>query len=92
MAEAGGDREWLIGLRWGLLGVAAALLAVVQLGAGGLPWLVLGGLLAVGAATWREGDDEVRLLARADDEMYADKRASRAPEDALGDVRFAHAA
>lgn len=33
--------------------------------------------LAVGTATWREGDDEVRLLARADDEMYADKRGSR---------------
>jgi diguanylate cyclase (GGDEF)-like protein len=33
--------------------------------------------LSVGAATWRQGDDEIRLLARADDQMYADKRAFR---------------
>jgi two-component system sensor histidine kinase RegB len=76
MAEAGGDREWLIGLRWGLLGVAAALLAVVQLGAGGLPWLALGGLLAVGAATnvglwatrhlWRRPDAVVAVTLAGD--------------------------
>jgi diguanylate cyclase (GGDEF)-like protein len=38
--------------------------------------------LAVGMASFRAGDDEVRLLARADEEMYADKRASRDEEEA----------
>jgi diguanylate cyclase (GGDEF)-like protein len=33
--------------------------------------------LSVGAASWQPGDDEIRLLARADDQMYADKRARR---------------
>jgi len=33
--------------------------------------------LSVGASTWQSGDDEIRLLARADDQMYADKRACR---------------
>jgi diguanylate cyclase (GGDEF)-like protein len=30
--------------------------------------------LALGLASWLPGDDEVSLLSRADDEMYADKR------------------
>ena len=33
--------------------------------------------LAMGVSSWRPGDDEVSLLARADDEMYADKRNAR---------------
>jgi diguanylate cyclase (GGDEF)-like protein len=33
--------------------------------------------LAFGLATWREGDDELTLLSRADAEMYADKRGGR---------------
>jgi diguanylate cyclase (GGDEF)-like protein len=48
--------------------------------------------LAVGAATWSEGDDEIRLLGRADEEMYADKRTSRDQEEAPVDVALAHAA
>lgn len=44
--------------------------------------------LAIGAGAWREGDDETALLSRADAEMYADKRMSRAgpcdqPDEAL---------
>jgi diguanylate cyclase (GGDEF)-like protein len=36
--------------------------------------------LAVGLASWLQGDDERSLVSRADDEMYADKRhAYRAP-------------
>jgi diguanylate cyclase (GGDEF)-like protein len=38
--------------------------------------------LAVGMASFRSGDDEVRLLARADEEMYADKRAPGDEEEA----------
>lgn len=30
--------------------------------------------LAVGLASWLQGDDEVSVLSRADEEMYADKR------------------
>jgi diguanylate cyclase (GGDEF)-like protein len=30
--------------------------------------------LAMGLATFREGDDELRMLSRADEELYADKR------------------
>jgi diguanylate cyclase (GGDEF)-like protein len=48
--------------------------------------------LAVGTATWREGDDEARLLARADAEMYAAKRAARDLEDAPVDALLAKAA
>lgn len=33
--------------------------------------------LAIGVASWNFGDDELRLLSRADAEMYADKRALR---------------
>ncbi len=33
--------------------------------------------LAIGVSSWTEGDDEIRLLSRADEEMYADKRMSR---------------
>jgi diguanylate cyclase (GGDEF)-like protein len=33
--------------------------------------------LALGVGTWREGDDELTLLSRADAAMYADKRSSR---------------
>lgn len=38
--------------------------------------------LAIGMATFRAGDDVVRLLARADEEMYADKRAPIREEEA----------
>lgn len=38
--------------------------------------------LALGLGSWEPNDDEIRLLSRADDEMYADKRdASGLPED-----------
>lgn len=30
--------------------------------------------LAIGLASWLHGDDELRLLSRADEQMYADKR------------------
>ncbi|MFZ5440084.1 MAG: GGDEF domain-containing protein [Myxococcota bacterium] len=33
--------------------------------------------LSIGVASWTFGDDELRLLSRADAEMYADKRALR---------------
>lgn len=33
--------------------------------------------LALGVASWLEGDDEARLLTRADAEMYTDKRRAR---------------
>jgi diguanylate cyclase (GGDEF)-like protein len=33
--------------------------------------------LAMGLGSWVPGDDEVSLLSRADDEMYADKRNAR---------------
>jgi diguanylate cyclase (GGDEF)-like protein len=33
--------------------------------------------LAIGVSSWAPGDDEVRLLSRADLEMYADKRSAR---------------
>jgi len=33
--------------------------------------------LSLGAATYERGDDELRLLSRADEEMYEDKRGSR---------------
>ena len=48
--------------------------------------------LAVGMATWHSGDDEVRLLARADEEMYADKRARRDEEEAPAAEVLARAA
>jgi two-component system cell cycle response regulator len=59
---------------------SAQCLSVVQRVRGHLPTLHAFGLrqgLSVGAATWQSGDDEIRLLARADDQMYADKRAKR---------------
>ncbi len=43
-----------------------AALAGVGLGARGL---------SVGATTWERGDDELRLLSRADEAMYEDKRS-----------------
>lgn len=43
--------------------------------------------LAVGLGTWREGDDELSLLSRADEGMYADKRGARcSPLDGTGDA------
>jgi hypothetical protein len=30
--------------------------------------------LALGLGSWEPNDDEIRLLSRADEEMYADKR------------------
>lgn len=46
-----------------------------------LPSLATVGLgrrgLAIGVASWAEGDDEDALLAKADEEMYADKRAAK---------------
>ncbi len=33
--------------------------------------------LAIGLGSWSPGDDEIRLLSRADDEMYADKRMAQ---------------
>lgn len=33
--------------------------------------------LSIGLASWEHGDDEVRLLSRADEAMYADKRSAR---------------
>lgn len=42
--------------------------------------------LAVGLGTWREGDDELSLLSRADEEMYSDKRSAQGrPSDGTGD-------
>ena len=37
--------------------------------------------LATGASTFCDGDDELRLLSRADDEMYADKRGGQEDEE-----------
>jgi diguanylate cyclase (GGDEF)-like protein len=48
--------------------------------------------LALGLATWRDEDDELRLLSRADDEMYADKRGGRDEGEAPVDGPWAHAA
>jgi diguanylate cyclase (GGDEF)-like protein len=59
---------------------AAQCMAVLQRVRGQLATLHRAGVrqgLSVGAATWQPGDDEIRLLARADDQMYADKRAKR---------------
>jgi diguanylate cyclase (GGDEF)-like protein len=41
--------------------------------------------LSLGAATYERGDDELRLLSRADEQMYEDKRAGRVAslEDAV---------
>lgn len=65
-----------------------------------LPALAAFGLgtrgLAIGLGSWQQGDDEIRLLSRADAEMYADKKAFkegrevvRQPENA---VRLGNAA
>jgi diguanylate cyclase (GGDEF)-like protein len=45
--------------------------------------------LALGAASWTPGDDDVALLARADAAMYADKRCARKrpPLDSSASVR-----
>ncbi len=48
--------------------------------------------LAIGASTWQPGDDEIRMLSRADEEMYADKRAARGVEFTPVEARFASAA
>lgn len=34
--------------------------------------------LSVGVASWQPGDDEIRLLNRADEQMYADKKHAKA--------------
>lgn len=51
-----------------------------------LPSLAAVGLgrrgLAIGVASWAEGDDHHALLAKADEEMYADKRAAKDVEGA----------
>lgn len=39
--------------------------------------------LAVGLASWLYGDGEVTLLARADEEMYADKRSAKLQHEAF---------
>ena len=39
--------------------------------------------LALGVATFRDGDDEHCLLARADDEMYADKRRTHGSQSGV---------
>lgn len=39
--------------------------------------------LAMGMATFKEGDDEQGLLARADDEMYADKRRAHGSQSGV---------
>lgn len=64
---------------------AMGALAEVGLGARGL---------ALGAASWEEGDDEARLLNRADVEMYGDKRRAKVTHRAPGSVgsQFASAA
>ncbi|MFT3710634.1 MAG: GGDEF domain-containing protein [Archangium sp.] len=36
--------------------------------------------LALGVGSWQQNDDEIRLLSRADEEMYADKREAVEPE------------
>jgi diguanylate cyclase (GGDEF)-like protein len=36
--------------------------------------------LALGVGSWQPNDDEIRLLSRADEEMYADKREAVEPE------------
>ena len=48
--------------------------------------------LSLGSATYEKGDDELRLLTRADEEMYEDKRSGGAHsmEDAV--VSYANAA
>lgn len=48
--------------------------------------------LSLGSATYEKGDDELRLLTRADEEMYEDKRSGGAHsmEDAV--VTYANAA
>ncbi len=48
--------------------------------------------LALGCATFEEGDDELRLLSRADDEMYEDKRSCRAGRVGDSPAQFASAA
>jgi diguanylate cyclase len=48
--------------------------------------------LAIGAATWNPGDDEIRLLSRADEQMYADKRAATHGESAPVKALLASAA
>jgi diguanylate cyclase (GGDEF)-like protein len=62
-----------------------------------LPALEVVGLgrrgLSLGVATWEKGDDELRLLTRADAEMYEDKRSgggANTMEDAV--VSYANAA
>lgn len=39
--------------------------------------------LAIGIGSWEPNDDEIRLLSRADEEMYADKRDAAEPEAPL---------
>lgn len=47
--------------------------------------------LSLGVATYEKGDDELRLLSRADDQMYQDKRGARANdvEDAIAHISSA---
>ena len=56
-----------------------------------LPALIGTGLgdrgLALGLGSWAPGDDEVRLLSKADDDMYADKRNAARGEGQLKSVR-----
>ncbi len=48
--------------------------SLVKVGLGRVP-------LSLGLASFEEGDDELRLLSRADEEMYADKRAASEAKD-----------
>lgn len=48
--------------------------------------------LSMGTATYEKGDDELRLLSRADDEMYEDKRSCRAGSVSDAIAQFASAA
>jgi diguanylate cyclase (GGDEF)-like protein len=61
-----------------------------------LPALAVVGLghrgLSLGAATYEPGDDELRLLSKADEEMYEDKRGCRRPDAHVVTEQFAGAA